>query len=50
MVVFENPTTAGIYERLAQIVDAEKQGLFHPDREKDQLTTAIGTAEHSGHV
>ncbi|KAG2620387.1 hypothetical protein PVAP13_3NG096060 [Panicum virgatum] len=49
-VVFENPTTAEIYERLAQIVDAEKQGLFHPDREKDQLTAAIGTAEHSGHV
>ncbi|KAG2538935.1 hypothetical protein PVAP13_9NG369900 [Panicum virgatum] len=49
-VVFENPTTAEIDERLAQIVDAEKQGLFHPDREKDQLTAAIGTAEHSGHV
>ena len=49
-VVFENLTTAEIYERLAQIVDAEKQGLFHPDREKDQLTAAIGTAEHSGRV
>ncbi|KAG2620096.1 hypothetical protein PVAP13_3NG144602, partial [Panicum virgatum] len=49
-VVFENPTTAEIYERLAQIVDAEKQGLFHPDREKDQLTAVIGTAEHSGRV
>ena len=49
-VVFENPTTAEIYERLAQIVDAEKQGLFHPDREKDQLTAAIGTEEHSGRV
>ena len=35
---------------MAQIVDAEKQGLFHPDREKDQLTTAIGTPEHSGRV
>ena len=39
-----------IYERLVHIVDAEKQGLFHPDREKDQLTTAIGTPEHCGRV
>jgi len=49
-VVFENPTTAEIDERLAQIVDAEKQGLFRPNREKDQLTAAISTAEHSGRV
>ena len=39
-----------IYERLVHIVDAEKQGLFHPDREKDQLTAAIGTLEHSRRV
>uniref|UniRef100_K3YLQ7 Uncharacterized protein n=1 Tax=Setaria italica TaxID=4555 RepID=K3YLQ7_SETIT len=28
---------------------AQKKCLFRSDREKDQLTTAIGTAEHSGH-
>jgi hypothetical protein len=49
-VVFENPSTTEIYERLVQIIDAEKQGLFHPDREKGQPTAAIGTAEHSGRV
>ncbi|KAG2649642.1 hypothetical protein PVAP13_1NG122338 [Panicum virgatum] len=36
-VVFENPATAKLYERLAQIVE-------------DQLTAAIGTLEHSGRV
>ena len=49
-VVFENPATAKLYERLAQIVEVQQQCLFHPDREKDQITTAIGTAEHSGCV
>ncbi|RLN15652.1 hypothetical protein C2845_PM02G13250 [Panicum miliaceum] len=49
-VVFENPTTAEIYERLEKIVEDQKQGRFQPDREKDQLTTAIGTPEHSGRV
>ncbi|RLM93752.1 hypothetical protein C2845_PM08G20190 [Panicum miliaceum] len=49
-VGFENPATAEIYERLAKIVEDRKQDRFQPDREKDQLTAAIGTPKHSGRV
>nr|TKW09493.1 hypothetical protein SEVIR_6G105200v2 [Setaria viridis] len=33
----------------SKLAEAQKQGLFRPDREKDQLTTAIRTTEYSGH-
>ena len=49
-VIFENPTTDQVYERLQKVRDAQRAGVFHPDREKDQLTAAIGTSEHSGRV
>jgi hypothetical protein len=47
-VTFRNPTTTEIYNRLQQIAEQQKLGLFKPDREKDQLTAAIGTPEHTG--
>jgi hypothetical protein len=31
-------------------MEMQKNGLFMPDREKDMLTAAIGTPEHSGRV
>jgi len=34
--------------RLKFIIDARERGLFRPNREKDELTYAIGTAEHGG--
>uniref|UniRef100_K3YL97 Ubiquitin-like protease family profile domain-containing protein n=1 Tax=Setaria italica TaxID=4555 RepID=K3YL97_SETIT len=49
-VKFKHHSTEIIYERLAQLAKAQKKGLFRPNREKDQLTATIGTAEHSGHV
>ncbi|CAN6356491.1 unnamed protein product [Urochloa humidicola] len=49
-IVFDNPTTAEIYARLGQVVKAQRKGLFTADREKDQLTEAIGIPEHSGCV
>uniref|UniRef100_K4AIJ4 Transposase Tnp1/En/Spm-like domain-containing protein n=1 Tax=Setaria italica TaxID=4555 RepID=K4AIJ4_SETIT len=49
-VKFKHPTTDEIYARLEQLTERQKKGLFKPDREKDQLTTAIGTTKHSGHV
>uniref|UniRef100_K3Y161 Ubiquitin-like protease family profile domain-containing protein n=1 Tax=Setaria italica TaxID=4555 RepID=K3Y161_SETIT len=58
MKVAENPHHLGaggyaakielIYERLVQLAEVQKNGLFRPDREKDHLTTAIRTTEHSG--
>ena len=49
-VTFQKPTTEQIYERLEELAEMQKKGLFRPDREKDMLTAAIGTPEHSGHV
>uniref|UniRef100_K3YZ31 Ubiquitin-like protease family profile domain-containing protein n=1 Tax=Setaria italica TaxID=4555 RepID=K3YZ31_SETIT len=46
----QEPSTELIYKRLAQLAEAEKKGLFRPDREKDQLTAMIRTAKHSGRV
>nr|TKW25701.1 hypothetical protein SEVIR_3G135600v2 [Setaria viridis] len=46
-VTFKHPTTKKIYERLEQLAEMQKKGLFKPDRERDQLTATIETAEHS---
>ena len=35
-------------KRLQHYVDAAQQGTFVPDREKDELTMAIGNPEHPG--
>uniref|UniRef100_K3XQ63 Uncharacterized protein n=1 Tax=Setaria italica TaxID=4555 RepID=K3XQ63_SETIT len=39
-----------VLAQIPTLAEAQKKGLFRPDREKDQLTTAIGTATHSGCV
>uniref|UniRef100_K3XQW6 DUF8039 domain-containing protein n=1 Tax=Setaria italica TaxID=4555 RepID=K3XQW6_SETIT len=48
-VKFKYPITDKIYVRLEQLTEMQKKGLFKPDRERDQLTAAIGTAEHLEH-
>jgi hypothetical protein len=35
-------------ERLAYAIQAKEIGVFKPNREKDELTYAIRTAEHNG--
>jgi hypothetical protein len=35
-------------ERLRFILNAKESGIFRPNREKDELTYTIGTAEHGG--
>uniref|UniRef100_K3Y3J7 Uncharacterized protein n=1 Tax=Setaria italica TaxID=4555 RepID=K3Y3J7_SETIT len=49
-VTFKHPTAVEIYKRLEQLAEMQKKGLFKPDRERDQLTVVIKTAEHSGRV
>uniref|UniRef100_K4AKC4 DUF8039 domain-containing protein n=1 Tax=Setaria italica TaxID=4555 RepID=K4AKC4_SETIT len=39
-----------IYKRLEQLPEVQKKGLSKADKEKDQPTVTIGTAEHSGRV
>ena len=35
-------------EKLVHAIDLSSQGLFHPDREKDELSLALGNPEHLG--
>jgi hypothetical protein len=37
-----------VVERLAYAIQAKEIGAFEPNREKDELTYAIRTGEHSG--
>jgi hypothetical protein len=49
-VSFHKTSTEQIYHKLEGLAEMQKNGLFVPDREKDMLTAAIGTPEHSGRV
>ena len=35
-------------KRLQEVIEAAQEGRFHPDKEKDELTEALGNAEHPG--
>ena len=35
-------------KKLKHYIDAMQQGMFVPDREKDELTMALGNPEHPG--
>nr|XP_025876175.1 geraniol 8-hydroxylase-like [Oryza sativa Japonica Group] len=47
-ILFETPDIEEVTTNLQQIVEKERSGQFVPRRERDQLTAALGTAEHSG--
>jgi hypothetical protein len=49
-VSFHKSTAEKIYQKLEGLAEMQKNGLFMPDREKDMLTAAIVTPEHSGRV
>ncbi|RCV41850.1 hypothetical protein SETIT_9G167700v2 [Setaria italica] len=49
-VKFKHLSTDKIYKRLEQLPEVQKKGLSKADKEKDQPTVTIGTAEHSGRV
>jgi hypothetical protein len=49
-VSFQKPSTEQIYQKLEELAEMQKKGLFVPDREKDMLTAAIGMPEHPGRV
>jgi hypothetical protein len=37
-------------DALRTVVKDVEEGRFHPDREKDELTCALGNAEHPGRI
>ena len=47
---FDRPETEAVAERMLQLVELQKKGQFKANREKDVLSTAIGSKEHGGHV
>ncbi|BAD87600.1 hydroxyproline-rich glycoprotein-like [Oryza sativa Japonica Group] len=49
-ILFEAPDIEEVTTNLQQIVEKERSVQFAPRRERDQLTAALGTAEHSGRV
>nr|TKV96130.1 LOW QUALITY PROTEIN: hypothetical protein SEVIR_9G409300v2 [Setaria viridis] len=49
-VTFKHPTTKKIYKRLEQLTELQNKGIFKSDRKRDQLISAIGTAEHPRRV
>nr|ABA98380.1 transposon protein, putative, CACTA, En/Spm sub-class [Oryza sativa Japonica Group] len=49
-ILFETPDIEEVTTNLQQIVEKERSGQFVLRRERDQLTAALGTAEHSGRL
>ena len=49
-LVYKEPRVEQVIERVMKVVEEEKQGRFMTDREKDQLTAALGNPEHSGRL
>jgi hypothetical protein len=49
-VSFQKPSTEQIYQKLEELAEMQKKGLFVPNREKDMLTATIGMPEHPGRV
>jgi hypothetical protein len=49
-VSFQKPSTEQIYQKLEELAEMQKKGLFVPDREKDMLSAAIRTPKHPGRV
>lgn len=49
-VVFKDPKLQQVANKMKEIVTQQKDGIFVPDREVDQLSVALGTSEHGGRV
>ena len=47
---FDRSETEVVAEKILQLVELQKKGQFKPHREKDVLSTAIGSKEHGGRV
>jgi hypothetical protein len=47
-VVFADPKLAIPMKKIDEAIKEVEEGRFHPDREKDVLTKALGNPEHPG--
>lgn len=49
-VVFKHPKLQEVVVKMKQIVTQQQAGTLVPDRDRDELTYALGNSEHSGRV
>nr|AAX96367.1 transposon protein, putative, CACTA, En/Spm sub-class [Oryza sativa Japonica Group]ABA91927.1 transposon protein, putative, CACTA, En/Spm sub-class [Oryza sativa Japonica Group] len=49
-VSFENPELQSVADKIENLSSSQKKGYFKPKREKDVLSTALGTPKHGGRV
>nr|AAO19377.1 hypothetical protein [Oryza sativa Japonica Group]ABF98358.1 transposon protein, putative, CACTA, En/Spm sub-class [Oryza sativa Japonica Group] len=49
-VSFENSELQSFTDKIENLSSSQKKGYFKPKREKDVLSTALGTPEHGGRV
>nr|AAP52486.2 transposon protein, putative, CACTA, En/Spm sub-class [Oryza sativa Japonica Group] len=49
-VSFEDPELQSVADKIENLSSSQKKGFFKPKREKDVLSTALGTPEHGGRV
>jgi hypothetical protein len=47
---FDQPETEAVAQKMYQLTELQKQGKFKAKRDKDVLSTAIGSKEHGGRV
>ena len=45
-----NPQEQEVAQKIAEAHDLSSQGSFNPDKEKDELTLALGNKEHPGRI
>nr|BAD12985.1 hydroxyproline-rich glycoprotein-like [Oryza sativa Japonica Group] len=49
-VSFQDPELQGVADKIENLSSSQKKGFFKPKREKDVLSTVLGTPEHGGRV
>jgi hypothetical protein len=47
---FDQPENESVAQKMYELTKLQKQGKFKAKREKDVLSTAIGSKEHGGRV
>ena len=47
---FDEPYTEAITQKMYELTDLQSQGKFKAKRDKDVLSTALGSKEHGGRV
>ena len=47
---FDEPQTEAVAQKIYELTDLQSQGKFKAKRDKDVLSTALGSKEHGGRV